>query len=188
MIKKFAAVFTAVVMTLALAGCSGKYVMTEEDLALQKSIEGYWAADVSTGYNTFDENGNLTCMVVIEFTDDFNYLMHNCLLDEGYSLSYSPVPYSFEDKMFKVVNEGVPSYARVSVSEDGNTMYWVTDEKTDTYLRLDKETAASLGIPEYTPEMWTETESETGSETGAGSETNEESMESQTQESGAESE
>ncbi|MGN0674784.1 MAG: hypothetical protein ACI4KG_03480 [Oscillospiraceae bacterium] len=173
MIKKIAAFFTAVVMALALAGCSGEYVMTEEDLALQKSIEGYWAADTSTDYNTFDENGNLICLVVIEFTDDFNYIMHNCMINERYSMSYPPIPYSFEDKMFKVVNEGVPSYAKVSVSSDGSTMYWITDEGTDTYMRLDKETATSFGIPEYDPAKYAGTGTESGSGEDASSETQE---------------
>ena len=153
MFKKFFAVFSAVMLTFCLAGCS-EYVMTEEDLAIYKSIQGYWAADVSTGYNEFDEDGNLTAMIVVEFTDDFNYLMHICYLDQGYALAYPPVKYSFEDKKFKVMTDGVASFAQVSVSDDGQIMYWHTDEKTDTYRRLDKETAASLGIPEYSAESW----------------------------------
>ncbi len=128
--------------------------MTEEDLAIYKSIQGCWAADVGTGYNEFDENGNLTAMIVVEFTDDFHYLMHICYLDERYALSYPPVKYSFEDKMFKVETNGVASYAQLSVSDDGQTLYWHTDDKTDTYLKISKEEATNLGVPEYSPEAW----------------------------------
>ncbi|MDE5991729.1 MAG: hypothetical protein K2G87_01625, partial [Oscillospiraceae bacterium] len=115
---------------------------------------GYWAADVGTGYNEFAEDGTLTGMLVVEFTEDFHYLMHVCLIKEGYSLSYPPTAYSFEKQQFKVVTDGVASLAKVSVSDDGQTMYWITDEKTDTWVRLDKETAAGLGIPEYSAELW----------------------------------
>lgn len=153
MFKKFFAVLTAAALTLCMAGCS-KYVMTEEDLAIQKSLVGYWAADVGTGYNVFSEDGTLTEMMVVEFTEDFHYLMHPVLISEGYSLSYPPVAYSFEKKQFKVVTDGVASFAKVSVSDDGQTMYWVTNEKTDTWLRIDKDTASSLGIPEYSAESW----------------------------------
>lgn len=153
MLKKFFAFFAAAALTVCMAGCSD-YVMTEEDLAIQKSLVGYWAADVSTGYNEFSENGELTAMTAVEFTDDFHYLMHVCLIEQGYALTYPPVSYSFEDKKFKVVNEGVASFAQVSVSDDGQIMYWHTNEKTDTYRRLDAETAAGLGIPEYSAESW----------------------------------
>lgn len=153
MLKKFFAFFAAAALTVCMAGCSD-YVMTEEDLAIQKSLVGYWAADVSTGYNEFSENGELTAMTAVEFTDDFHYLMHICLIEQGYALTYPPVSYSFEDREFKVVNEGVASFAQVSVSDDGQIMYWHTDEKTDTYRRLDAETAAGLGIPEYSAESW----------------------------------
>lgn len=153
MLRKIFAFIAAAALTVCMAGCS-EYVMTEDDLAVYKSIQGYWAADAGTGYNEFDEDGNLTAMIVVEFTDDFNYLMHICYLDKGYALSYPPVKYSFEDKMFKVVTDGVASYAQLSASADGQTLYWHTDDKTDTYLRVSKEEAANLGIPEYSPESW----------------------------------
>lgn len=158
MFKKFFAVLTAAALTLCMAGCS-KYVMTEEDLAIQKSLVGYWAADVGTGYNEFAEDGTLIEMMVVEFTEDFHYLMHPCRIIDGYSLSYPPVAYSFEKQQFKVVTDGVASFAKVSVSDDGQTMYWVTNEKTDTWLRLNKEAAAALGIPEYSAEAWVTDES-----------------------------
>lgn len=153
MLRKIFAFIAAAALTVGMAGCSD-YVMTEEDLAIQKSLVGYWAADVSTGYNEFSESGELTAMTAVEFTDDFHYLMHICLIEQGYALTYPPVSYSFEDRKFKVVNEGVASFAQVSVSDDGQIMYWHTDEKTDTYRRLDAETAAGLGIPEYSAESW----------------------------------
>lgn len=178
MLKKIFALIAAAAMLICLSGCSD-YVMTEEDLAVQKSIEGYWVADSSTGYNEFAEDGTLTLMTVVEFTDDFHYLLHKCLLNEGYALTYPPVAYSFEDQKFKVVTDGVPSYARLSVSDDGQAMQWYTDEKTDSYLRLSKEDAASFGIPEYSPEAWvtdengelvTESFAENGSESSSGTE------------------
>ena len=153
MVRRICAFMAAAALTVCLAGCSD-YVMTEEDLAIYKSIQGCWAADVGTGYNEFDENGNLTAMIVVEFTDDFHYLMHICYLDERYALSYPPVKYSFEDKMFKVETNGVASYAQLSVSDDGQTLYWHTDDKTDTYLKISKEEATNLGVPEYSPEAW----------------------------------
>lgn len=158
MFKKFFAVLTAAALTLCMAGCS-KYVMTEEDLAIQKSLVGYWAADVGTGYNEFAEDGTLVEMMVVEFTEDFHYLMHPCRISDGYSLSYPPIAYSFEKQQFKVVTDGVASFAKVSVSDDGQTMYWITNEKTDTWLRLNKEAAAALGIPEYSAEAWVTDES-----------------------------
>lgn len=180
MLRKILAFIAAAALTVCLAGCS-EYVMTEEDLAIYKSIQGYWVADVGTGYNEFDENGNLTAMIVVEFTDDFHYLMHICYLDERYALAYPPVKYSFEDKMFKVETNGVASYAQLSVSGDGQTLYWHTDDKTDTYLRISKEEAANLGVPEYSPEAWVTDENgsfvnetsslpESGSESGSGTE------------------
>lgn len=153
MLRRIFAFMAAAALTVCLAGCSD-YVMTEEDLAIYKSIQGCWAADAGTGYNEFDENGNLTAMIVVEFTDDFHYLMHICYLDERYALSYPPVKYSFEDKMFKVETNGVASYAQLSVSDDGQTLYWHTDDKTDTYLKISKEEATNLGVPEYSPEAW----------------------------------
>ncbi len=174
-LKKLTAAAVALVTAVSMTGCSD-YVMTEKDLAKQKSIVGFWAADDSTGYNSYNESGALTSMVVIEFTDDFHYLMHQCLLDEGYALSYEPVAYSFEDEKFKVMVEGVPSYAEVSVSGDGQTMYWRTDEKTDTYLRMTEEKAREFGVPEYDPEMWKETESGSDSSDTSGGESVSESV------------
>ncbi|MDE6745307.1 MAG: hypothetical protein K2J72_01575, partial [Oscillospiraceae bacterium] len=129
-------------------------VMTEDDLAIYESIQGYWVADVGTGYNEFDEDGSLTTMVVVEFTNDFNYLTHECYVKLGYALSYPPVKYSFENKLFKVMTDGVASYAQLSVSDDGQTLYWHTNDKTDTYIRIEQEEARSLGIPEYNAEAW----------------------------------
>lgn len=168
MIKKIAAVFTAVVMTIALAGCS--YVMTEEDLAIQKSIEGYWAADNKTGYNTYDENGIITSMMVVEFVDEFKYVLHVYDVANQMVMSYPPIDYSFEDKKFKVDVEGVASYAEMRVSEDGNTLYWITDDRTDVFVRIPEETAREMKIPEYDPAMWAETE-DASSESEGSSET-----------------
>lgn len=153
MLRKIFAIIAAAAVLICLSGCS-EYVMTEEDLAIYKSIQGYWAADAGTDYNQFDENGSLKVMTVVEFTDDFNYLMHMCYIDQGYALTYPPVKYSFEDRLFKVMTDGVASYAQLSVSDDGQMLYWHTDNRTDTYLKIDSETALSLGIAEYNPKTW----------------------------------
>lgn len=162
MLKKFFAAMVSAVMLICLSGCSGKYVMTEEDIAVQKSIEGFWYADDSTGYNEYDDYGNCTALTVVEFTNDYNYLVHTVLPGDeqadGYVMTNIPIKYTFEDKTFKVDVDGVASYAKVSVSEDGSKMFWITDECTDTYNRLTEEQATSMGITPYTPEAWTETE------------------------------
>lgn len=160
--KKIFAVIVSAVMLVCLAGCSGNYVMTEEDIAVQKSIEGRWLADDSTGYNSYDGNGNFLLLTAIEFTSDYKYLVYECMPGDdqasGYVRTYPPTAYSFEDKMFKVDVDGVASYARVSVSEDGQTLYWITDDQTDKYNRLTDEQTAILGIPAYDPVAWKEME------------------------------
>lgn len=188
--KIFAAVVSAV-MLICMAGCSGNYVMTEEDIAVQKSIEGCWAADESTGYNEYDGNGTPLSITAVQFTSDYKYLLYVCALGEdgtaGYVMTYDPIAYSFEDKLFRVDVDGVPTYARVSVSEDGQTLYWITDDQTDRYNRLTDEQVTEIGIPPYDPAYWEEkknsreesgTESEAGdvteSETGSVSENTEE--------------
>ncbi|MDE5860503.1 MAG: YgdI/YgdR family lipoprotein, partial [Oscillospiraceae bacterium] len=174
--KKILTAILAAVMLMCFAGCSD-YVMTEDDLAKQKSIEGYWAADDSTGYNSYDENGNITQMIVVEFTEDFKYLLHTCDLQSGYVMTYDPISYSFENKNFKVIDDGVASFAKVSVSEDGKTMNWTANDKTDIYIRVTKEAAAELGIPEYDPERWN-TEATSEGESGDVSESSEEDTDS----------
>ncbi len=187
--KRIAAAVSALFIGAVLTGCS-EYVMTAEDLAVQKQIEGYWVADYDTGYNYFDDDGKLFSMIVMEFTDDFHYLMHQCMVQQGYALTYPPVAYSFEELKFKAVSNGVTSYAAVEFSDDGQKMYWITDEKTDTYLRIDKEEAEELGIPEYDPKSWEESETVSGSdgsdssESQSGSEGSE--SVSETSESGSE--
>lgn len=167
-IKKITAVIAAAVMALSLAGCS-EYVMTEEDLAVQKSLEGYWVADNSTGQNVFDEQGNLVSLFAAEFTSDYHYLTHTCLFTTDYTVSFPPVEYSIEEEMFKVVTEGVASYAKIEFSDDGQTMYWITDDKTETYFRIDAATAEELGIPKYDLKSWEESETVSGSDGSDGS-------------------
>lgn len=166
MLKKIIAVMLAAVFAVMLAGCSNEYVMSDEDLALQRSLEGYWMASASTGYNTYDENGNVTVLVVVEFTDDFKYFLHECDLASGFIATYDPVSYTFEDKKFKVDVNGAYSYAAVSVSEDGQTMYWINDNLTDMYERLSEDDAKALGIPEYDREKWSTERAETENSEG----------------------
>lgn len=162
--KILAAIFAAAVL-LCTAGCSKEYVMTEKDLALQKSAEGFWLADDSTGYNEYDQYGNFTSLTVVEFTNDFKYLLHTCLPGDGnadgYVATNSPIGYTIEKEYFKVVINGEASYAIVSFSDDGQTMYWKTNEATDIFHRLSDEDINKYGIPAYNPAKWTETESGT---------------------------
>lgn len=167
MIKKIAAVFTAVVMALALAGCSGKYVMTEEDLALYKQLQGYWIADDSTGYVNYDDKGNVIGVYVVEFSNEFTYVLHYIDLEDQAVYSETPTKYEIEDLKFKTYVEDVPYYAAMSVSEDGQILNWITEGKTEKYLRVSEERARELGIPEYDPDSWTETVSESVSEGGS---------------------
>ncbi len=145
-IKRIAAAAVCIVLSVLFSSCSGDYVMTEEDLAIQKSLVGYWAAGNKTGYNTYDENGTIKTLFTVEFTEDFNYIIYECHIDEGFFVSYDPIKYTFEDGKFRVDVDGVPSYAGVTVSEDGNTMYWITDQKTDQYERMSESGAIALGI------------------------------------------
>lgn len=162
MFKKFFAAVVSAAMLICMAGCSSNYVMTEEDIALQKSIEGCWLADDSTGYNSYDENGNFLSLTAIRFTPDYKYLVYDCMPGDaqadGYVMTYNPTEYKIEEKMFRVDVNGVASYAKVSVSEDGQTLYWITDEQTDRYSRLTDEQTAAMGIPAYNPADWEETE------------------------------
>ena len=161
MFKRIRAAFAAAlaaVIAVSMAGCSKKeYVMTEEDLALQRSMVGFWAADYTTDYNEFDENGNLVMMVAVQFTDDFHYLMYNCYpsdVSENYIITHEPVSYTIEEGKFKVNRNDKISYAGISISDDGSRMSWITDAKTDVYVRFSEEEAMKLGIPEYSAENW----------------------------------
>lgn len=166
MLKKFFALLLTAAAAVTMAGCSD-YVMTEKDLAVQRSIEGYWAAEIGTPYNTYDEEGDLIKLFVVEFTSDFKYFVHECYIEEGYAMTYDPISYSFEDEKFKVNVEGVASYARISVSGDGQTMYWITDSGKDPYDRISEDHARALGIPEYDREQWSSQKAETESSGGA---------------------
>ena len=148
MLKKVLAAVIVTVFTVMLAGCS-EYTMTAEDLAIQDSIRGYWLADDSLGYNSYDAEGYPLSILVVEFTDDFNYLIHQCDFTTGYTDTYDPISYSFKDEKFMVVVNSVPSYAKISVSADGQTMQWITDNQTEIYHRIDEEAARAFGIPEY---------------------------------------
>lgn len=171
MFKKFFAAVVSAAMLICMAGCSSNYVMTEEDIALQKSIEGCWLADDSTGYNSYDENGNFLSLTAIRFTPDYKYLVYDCMPGDaqadGYVMTYNPTEYKIEEKMFRVDVNGVASYAKVSVSEDGQTLYWITDEQTDRYSRLTDEQTAAMGIPAYNPADWEETETNDGNESSS---------------------
>lgn len=162
-IKNMAVLMIFIAAAAIFSSCSD-YVMTDEDIALQNSMVGYWAAEGSTGYNTYDENGTLQTMLVVKFGDDFRYQLYECHMAEGYTAAYDPVEYKIEKGKFRVDVKGVASFAGVNVSADGKTLYWVTDQKTDQYTRMDEATADTLGILSYA-----ETE---GSSTDAASENN----------------
>ncbi len=147
-IKNMAVLMIFIAAAAIFSSCSG-YVMTDEDIALQNSMVGYWAAEGSTGYNTYDENGTLQTMIVVKFSDDFSYQLFECNMTEGYTTAYDPIEYKIEKGKFRVDVKGVASFAGVNVSEDGKTLYWVTDQKTDQYTRMDEATAEALGILSY---------------------------------------
>ena len=157
--KRILAALAAAVIAASMSGCS--YTMTEEDLELQASLIGFWAADNSTGYNEFDENGNLTMMTAVQFTDDFNYLVYYYYpshdIDEpSYTMTNPPISYTIKKGKFCVEVDGADSFAAVRISGDGNTMNWITDESTDKYIRFSAEEAADMGFPEYNPDTWAE--------------------------------
>lgn len=163
MLKKILAVILSAAALLCTAGCSKEYVMTEADLAQQKAAEGFWMSDDSTGYNQYDEYGNFLSLTVVEFTSDFNYLLHTCMpgdeYADGYVQSGSPIHYGIERGDFMVEFDGVKSYAKVSFSDDGQTMYWDSGEETDIFHRMSDEDVAKYCIPVYDPARWAETES-----------------------------
>lgn len=147
-IKNMAVLMIFIAAAAIFSSCSD-YVMTDEDIALQNSMVGYWAAEGSTGYNTYDENGTLLTMIVVKFNEDFSYQLYECNMSEGYTTAYDPIEYKIEKGKFRVDEKGVASYAGVNVSSDGKTLYWVTDQKTDQYTRMDEATAEALGIFSY---------------------------------------
>lgn len=191
MTKKILAAVISAVMLICMAGCSGDYVMTEADIAVQKSIEGYWLADDSTGYNSYDGNGNFLSLTAVEFTSDYKFLVHECMPGDseadGYVMTYSPVNYTIEDKMFKVDEDGTPNYARISVSDDGQILFWITDDQTDRYNRLTEEQAIEMGITPYDSAAWEETEA-IPVESGTGDTVSDGETGSETTESGADTE
>ena len=173
MLKKITVMLAALVMCLGFAGCSDKeYVMTEADLALQKSMVGYWTADDSSGANTYDEDGNITHMIMVQFTEDYKYLLHDCDIRNGYVTSYSPVAYTIEDEKFKVMNGDKASYAKIKVSSEGDKLYWITDDATTIYLSTPEQAAKNLGVPEYNSADWggTAVTEDTSAETEASGE------------------
>ncbi|MCM1328602.1 MAG: YgdI/YgdR family lipoprotein [Ruminococcus sp.] len=154
MAKKILTAVLAAVMLMCAAGCSKEYVMTEEDLALQAALEGVWGADYSTGYNEYDEDGNILVLTIVEFTYDFKHMLHLYSVENGYFITYDPEDYTIENQYFKVEIDGTPNYAQISVSDDGQTLLWITEDRTDKYLRLTEEQIDGIGIPEYDPEYW----------------------------------
>lgn len=154
MIKKITAFFVSLVMCLALTACSDEYVMTAEDLSIQKAMVGYWTADDSTGFNSYNAEGELLSTFIVEFTDDFNYLIHLCDVETGYVSTYPPVKYSIENELLRVIEDGAAYYAKIRVNGDEKKLYWTTDEETLIYFETDDEIVKRFGIPEYNPNEW----------------------------------
>ena len=177
MLKKILAA-SAAVITILMSGCSS-YKMTEEDLELQRSLIGFWAADNRTGLNEFDENGKLTKMTAIQFTEDFHHIVYYYYPsrneeEPSYVASIEPVSYTIEDNKIRVESNGKASYAGIGISDDGSTLSWITNDITDLYIRFSDEEAAAMGFPEYDPEYWKNLETasdtsgeESGEETGS---------------------
>lgn len=168
MIRKILAAAMAAILLLCAAGCSSEYVMTEADLALQNSMVGLWLADDSTGYNQYDTDGSFLSLTVLEFTSDYKYRVHTCMpgdgAADGYVATYSPSPYTIEKELLKVVIDGISNYAKIEVSEDGSSLYWITDDERELYTKLSDERIYELGISVYDPDNYTEDGSEAASE------------------------
>ncbi len=118
-----------------LAGCSEEKITDTfaEDSALYTTVEGFWE---DNSRSTEDNR------IFLEFTED-SYIFHECDIDEWQVYTYPPVEYSFERKMLNV--DG--AYAKIEFSSDGNTLYWITDDKTLTYSKVSRDEVLSLGVP-----------------------------------------
>ena len=152
-INKLAALLSAAVM---LAGCSKEEAVdyTEAQNALQASLVGYWTDDLEQLEQAVAEESS--AVSVLEFTENYCYLWHECNYDNWQIITYEPTKYSFEEMNFKIENYGEEAYAKLETSSDGNTLYWITDDNTYDYTRVPQELIDKIGIESgtaYEPEV-----------------------------------
>lgn len=142
-INKIAALLAA---TLVLTACSKEETVdyTEAENALQASLVGYWTDDLEQLEQAVAEEKS--AVSVLEFTDNYSYLWHECNYDNWQIITYEPTKYSFEELNFKIDNYGEKAYAKLETSADGNTLYWITDDNTYDYTRVPQELIDKIGI------------------------------------------
>ncbi len=146
--KKTAALVLSVIMTaLMLTACSKEEQVdyTEAENALQASLVGYWTDDMALFEKTVAEEN--AAVSVLEFTEDYKYLWHECDFEGWQIKTYEPTKYSFEELMIKIDNNGEEAFAKLELSSDGETLYWITDEHTYDYTRVPSEAVEKIGVP-----------------------------------------
>jgi len=151
--KKTAALVLSVIMTaLMLTACSKEEQVdyTDAENALQASLVGYWTDDMALFEKTVAEEN--AAVSVLEFTEDYKYLWHECDFAEWQIKTYEPTEYSFEELMLKIDNNGEEAFAKLEMSSDGNTLYWITDEHTYDYTRVSAEAVEKIGVPKQKAE------------------------------------
>lgn len=139
-----------------LTACSKekKAEFTEAENALQASLIGYWTDDMVMFERTVaEENGSV---MVLEFTEDYNFFWHECDFSGWQIKTYEPTRYSFEEMKLRIDSNGEEAYAKLEISGDGNTLYWITDENTYDYERVSEETIRKIGVPDSNPEKETD--------------------------------
>lgn len=148
-INKLAAVLSAVLM---LTACSKEAAVdyTEAENALQASLVGYWTDDMELFEKTVAEENS--AVSVLEFTDNYSYLWHECDFEGWQIKTYEPTEYSFEELMIKIDNNGEEAFAKLELSSDGETLYWITDEHTYDYTRVSEDVIKKIGVPKQETE------------------------------------
>ncbi len=117
---------------------------TEAEMALQSALVGYWTDDLKQLEQAVAEESS--AVAVLEFTENYSYLWHECNYDNWQIITYEPTKYSFEDMNFKIENYGEEAYAKLETSSDGSTLYWITDDNTYDYTRVPQELIDKIGI------------------------------------------
>lgn len=138
-----------------LTACSKEETVdyTEAENALQASLVGYWTDDLEQLEQAVAEESS--AVSVLEFTDNYCYLWHECNYDNWQIITYEPTKYSFDNMNFKIENYGEEAYAKLETSSDGSTLYWITDDNTYDYTRVPQELIDKIGIESgkaYEPE------------------------------------
>lgn len=141
-IKKLALLLSVLMLT----ACSKEkaFDYTDAENALQSALVGYWTDDLEQLEQAVAEESS--SVSVLEFTENYCYLWHECNYDNWQIITYEPTKYSFENMKFKVENYGEEAYAKLETSGDGNTLYWITDDNTYDYTRVPQELIDKIGI------------------------------------------